>query len=148
MCHNLDLAIAHLRDVDGVAEVSDTALNFDLIVQELFKGGEVENLIADRLGAVDGVLKAEKVSNEKGYGSYLKQRDRMENKIKFRDRSTTYLLRHLCRFAFLCFLRIRIFLAYCSSSRRRTKAGGEQQSGCVHTVTGAISNERRRSQRS
>jgi hypothetical protein len=73
MCHNLNLAIADLRDVDGVAEVSDTALNFDLIVQELFKGGEVENLIADRLGAVDGVLDADKVSDKKGYGSYLKQ---------------------------------------------------------------------------
>jgi hypothetical protein len=56
VCHNLNLAIANLRDVDGVAEVSNTALDLDLVMQKLFKGGEVEYLVADRLGAVDGVL--------------------------------------------------------------------------------------------
>lgn len=35
--------------------------------------------------------------------------------------SNTYLLGHLGRLAFLCFLRITIFLAYCSSSHRRTR---------------------------
>jgi hypothetical protein len=35
--------------------------------------------------------------------------------------SNTYLLGHLCRLAFLCFLRITKFLAYCSSSRHRTR---------------------------
>src|SRR5947199_10619377 len=37
------------------------------------------------------------------------------------QRPNTYLLGHLGRLAFLCFLRITIFLAYCSSSHRRTR---------------------------
>ena len=68
MCHDLDLAIADLGDVDRVAEVPHTALNLDPIMQESFKGREVENLIADRLGAVDDVLGDGRVSNERGYG--------------------------------------------------------------------------------
>jgi hypothetical protein len=56
MRHDLDLAIADLGDVDGFAEVSHTALDLDLVMQELFKGRKVENLVADRLSAVDGIL--------------------------------------------------------------------------------------------
>jgi len=64
MCHDLDLAIANLGDIDRVAEVPHTALNLDPIMQELFEGRKVENLVADRLGAVDDVLGDGKVSNE------------------------------------------------------------------------------------
>ena len=64
MCHDLDLAIADLGDVDRVAEAPHTALNLDPIMQEFFKGREVENIIADRLGAVDDVLGDGKVSKE------------------------------------------------------------------------------------
>jgi hypothetical protein len=64
MCHDLDLAIADLGDVDRVAEVPHTALDLDPIMQELFEGRKVENLVADRLGAVDDVLGDGKVSDE------------------------------------------------------------------------------------
>lgn len=63
--HHLDLAIANLGDIDGVAEVSHTPLNLDLVMQELFESREIENLVVDRLGTVDGVL-GDEVSNEKG----------------------------------------------------------------------------------
>jgi hypothetical protein len=63
MCHDLDLAIADLRDVDGIAEVPHTTLDLDLVMQELFEGRKVENLVADRLSAVDSVLEDGKVRN-------------------------------------------------------------------------------------
>ena len=56
MCDHLDLAISDLGDADVVAEVSGAALDLDAIVKELLKGRQVEDLVADRLAAVDGVL--------------------------------------------------------------------------------------------
>lgn len=53
---DLNLAIAGLGDLDGVAEVADAALDLDLIVQELLEGGNVEDLVVGWLGAVDDVL--------------------------------------------------------------------------------------------
>lgn len=64
MCHDLDLAIADLRDVDRIAEVPHTALNLDPVMQELFEGRKVENLVADRLSTVDSVLEDGKVRNQ------------------------------------------------------------------------------------
>lgn len=56
MRNNLDLSISNRRDVDLVAQVSSSSLNLDLLVQELLEGGEIEDLVADWLRAVDGVL--------------------------------------------------------------------------------------------
>jgi len=56
MGHHLDLAITNLRDVDGVAQVTDAAFDLDLVVEKLFESGQIKDLVADRLGAVDGVL--------------------------------------------------------------------------------------------
>lgn len=56
MGDDLDLAIADLRDRDGVTEVADTALDLDLVVKELLEGGDVEDLVGGRLRSVDDVL--------------------------------------------------------------------------------------------
>jgi hypothetical protein len=44
--NNLDLSVANLRDLDGISEVSDTAINLNLVLQELLEGRDVENLVA------------------------------------------------------------------------------------------------------
>lgn len=54
--HHFDLAIPDLGDVDGVPEIANPVVHLDLIVQELLKGGNVEDLVADGLRTVDDVL--------------------------------------------------------------------------------------------
>ena len=56
MGDDLDLAVTLLGDLDGVAEIADTAINLDLLVQKLLEGGDVEDLVASRLGGVDDEL--------------------------------------------------------------------------------------------
>ena len=53
---DLDLVAADLGDGDGLAEVASAALDLDAVVQELLEGADVEDLVGDWLGAVDGVL--------------------------------------------------------------------------------------------
>ena len=36
--HDLNLAIADLGDIDRIAEVANTALDFDLVMEELLEG--------------------------------------------------------------------------------------------------------------
>jgi hypothetical protein len=56
VCNDLDLALALLGDLDGVAEVSDAAVYLDLVLEELLEGGDVEDLVGRRLGRVDDEL--------------------------------------------------------------------------------------------
>ena len=56
MRHHFDLAISSLGDVDAVAEIAGAALDFDAVVEEFLECGEIEDLVADGLGAVYGVL--------------------------------------------------------------------------------------------
>lgn len=56
MGNDLDLAVTLLGDLDLVAEVANTALNLDLLVQELLEGGDIEDLVGGRLGGVDDEL--------------------------------------------------------------------------------------------
>lgn len=56
MGNDLNLALASLLDDDGVAEVTNTALNLDLVLEELLEGGSVEDLIARGLLGVDDEL--------------------------------------------------------------------------------------------
>jgi hypothetical protein len=56
MCDNLNLAVALLADLNGVAEVSGAAIDLDAVVEKLLEGGEIEDLIVDRLGGVDHEL--------------------------------------------------------------------------------------------
>lgn len=54
--NDLDLAITDLGDLDGLAQVADTALDLDLLVQELLEGGDIEDLVAGGLRGVDDEL--------------------------------------------------------------------------------------------
>lgn len=56
MCNNFDLAITLLRDLHDVTEVSNTAVNLDLVLEELLEGGDVEDLVAGGLRGVDDEL--------------------------------------------------------------------------------------------
>lgn len=53
---DLDLALTLLGDLDGLAEVADTTLNLDLLVQELLEAGDIEDLVARGLRSVDDEL--------------------------------------------------------------------------------------------
>lgn len=53
---DFDLAIPKLIDQHGIAEIADPTIDLDLVVQELFKGGDVEDLVRCRLGGVDDEL--------------------------------------------------------------------------------------------
>jgi hypothetical protein len=53
---DLDLAITGLGDLNVLAEVTDTTFNLDAVVQELLKGGDVEDLVAGGLGSIDHEL--------------------------------------------------------------------------------------------
>lgn len=45
MRDHLDLPLALLAYLHDVAKVSDTAIDLDLVVEELFEGGDVEDLV-------------------------------------------------------------------------------------------------------
>ena len=56
MGDDLDLALASLLDDNLVLEVANTALNLDLLLEELLEGGGVEDLVARGLLGVDDEL--------------------------------------------------------------------------------------------
>lgn len=56
MGNNLNLAIALLANLHRIAEIANAVVDFDLVVQELFKSGDIEDLVRGRLGCVDDVL--------------------------------------------------------------------------------------------
>lgn len=62
MGDDLDLAVTDLGDLDGLAQVADTALDLDLLVQELLEGGDIEDLVAGGLRGVDDELQGRKSS--------------------------------------------------------------------------------------
>lgn len=64
--NDLDLAVTLLGDLDGVAEVADTALDLDALVQELLESRDIEDLVAGRLGGVDDELDGSSVSKGRG----------------------------------------------------------------------------------
>jgi hypothetical protein len=54
--NNLDLSLTDLGDLYGLAKVSHTAIDLDLILEELLKRGDIEDLIGCWLGSVDDEL--------------------------------------------------------------------------------------------
>merc|ERR1712063_160325 len=54
--NDLDLSLALLADLDGVAKVTSAALNLDAVVKELLESLDVEDLVVDGLRAVDDEL--------------------------------------------------------------------------------------------
>ena len=58
MRNNLNLSIADLLDLYNIAQVSNTAVDLDLVLEELLKGRDVEDLVAGGLRGVDDELVA------------------------------------------------------------------------------------------
>jgi hypothetical protein len=56
VCNDLDLALTLLGDLDDIAEVADTAIDLDLVLEELLEGGDIEDLVRRRLRGVDDEL--------------------------------------------------------------------------------------------
>ena len=56
MRNHLDLAIPLLADLHDVTQVPHAVVDFDLVVEEFLKSGDVENFVGDGLGGVDDVL--------------------------------------------------------------------------------------------
>ena len=53
---NLNLAFALLGDLDDLAKVAGAALNLDAVMEELLESLDIEDLVVDRLRAVDDEL--------------------------------------------------------------------------------------------
>lgn len=77
MSDDNNFSIALLGDLDRVTKVSNTAINLDLIVEELLERADVENFVGGGLGCVDDELSTEIISSPnlilktRGNNSYL-----------------------------------------------------------------------------
>ena len=56
MRHHLDLPIPRAIDLHDLAQIADPVVHLDLVVQELLKRGDVEDLVRGRLRRVDDEL--------------------------------------------------------------------------------------------
>ena len=65
VCDDIDLSLTSLADGDSVAQVSNTAFDLDLVVEELFEGGQIEDFVADWLRTVDGILRKSSIACRK-----------------------------------------------------------------------------------
>ena len=65
MRNDFYLRIALLRNLYNVAKVANASIDLDFVVEELFEGGDVEDLVARGLGKVDDVLGRGIVSNHR-----------------------------------------------------------------------------------
>jgi hypothetical protein len=54
--NDLDLALTLLGDLDNVGQVANTAIDLDLVLEELLEGGDVEDLVGGGLRRVDDEL--------------------------------------------------------------------------------------------
>ena len=63
MSNDLDLALTSLGDDNVVTQVADAALNLDAVVEELLEGGDIEDLVARRLGGIDGELYSRQIAS-------------------------------------------------------------------------------------
>ena len=53
MRNHLDLALTHLTDLDDIAQIANAVVDFDFLVEEFLKGGDVEDFVGGGLGGVD-----------------------------------------------------------------------------------------------
>lgn len=53
MCNHLNLPISNLADLNDIAQVPHSVVDFDLVVKELFEGGDIEDLVRGGLRSVD-----------------------------------------------------------------------------------------------
>jgi len=50
---HLNLPISNLADLNNIAQVPHSVINLDLVVEELFEGGDIEDLVRGGLRSVD-----------------------------------------------------------------------------------------------
>lgn len=62
MRNDFDLSIPLLADHDGVAQIADTVVNLDFVMQEFLEGGYVEDFVRGWLGGIDDELRSEYIS--------------------------------------------------------------------------------------
>lgn len=88
---DLDLAIADLLDLDGVTEIANTAVDLDLVLEELLEGADVEDLVAGGLRSVDDELResSDACPNLLSAARILRQTEGRKEIM------STYLARHL-----------------------------------------------------
>jgi len=84
---DLDLAIAGLLDFHNITEVSDTAVDLDLVLEELLESGDIEDLVAGGLRSVDDELAVRVSPQCPNCNIGKEERERREG--------VAYLLRHL-----------------------------------------------------
>lgn len=133
MRNNLDLAIALVRNRHHISKIAHAPIDFDFLVQEFFKGGDVEDFIGGGLRGIDYELFVrERKEGERlafGYMDARSVRGRkksgdVERYLKTGATKELYLLRNFPRLATLrAFDRSRFLyrmhkysLAYCSGS--------------------------------
>ena len=56
VCNNLNLPFTLLANLDRVAQVTNAVVDLDLVVEELLKGGNIEDFVRGGLGGVDDEL--------------------------------------------------------------------------------------------
>ena len=56
VCNDFNLPFTLLANLDRVAQIPYAVVDFDLVVQEFFKGRNVEDLVGGGLGGVDDEL--------------------------------------------------------------------------------------------
>ena len=56
MSNDLNLSLTGLGDLNDIAKVSNATVDLNFVLEELLKGGDVENLVGCGLRSVDDVL--------------------------------------------------------------------------------------------
>ena len=53
MRNNLNFPISLLADLNCIAQISHTVVDFNLVVEELFESGDIKDLVRGGLGGID-----------------------------------------------------------------------------------------------
>ena len=134
---------------DDIAEVADTAVDLDLVVQELLEGGDVEDLVAGGLRSIDDELDSlqsaqipkpnpSPLPNQKVWGERMNREDREEEERKL---AHTFFVTFACLPLGPDFYKTMI-LAYCitpqpcSCKSKREKAGQDSEAIVHYTYCG------------
>jgi hypothetical protein len=123
VCDDLNLSLSLLGDLDDVTEISNTAVDLDLVVQELLEGRDIEDLVAGGLRSVDDKLRRFLVADSQ-------------------CNSTGILLRHTFFVTLACLplgpdFYIPMILAYCITPQPQ-RGGPTAKHIHIRTVAGAI----------
>lgn len=81
MGNNFNLAITLLANLYRIAEIANAIVDFDLVVKEFFKGGDIEDLVRGRLGCVDDILYTQKKKKNSQPNKKLKEKKRKSRNI-------------------------------------------------------------------